>query len=233
MNATASQAKQATADSNNKQSNPAEFLLHGISLSGHCHRVELMLRMLDLPYRHVDSPATVRSTPAFLRLNPLGQVPVLQQGDLALADSNAILVYLAHQYAPGSHWLPEEPVAAAQVQRWLSIAAGEIVNGPGTARLIGLGFIEGDAAPTHKVAARLFAFMEAHLLARTWLATEQPTIADIACYAYIAHAPEGGISLQSYPAIAAWLQRVEALPRFHDMPASPLPEAACAVAASA
>jgi glutathione S-transferase len=214
--------------------NHAEFKLHGVSLSGHCHRVELMLLMLNLPYRNVDSPAAVRNTPEFLRLNPLGKIPVLEQGELVLADSNAILVYLARQYAPGSHWLPHDPVAESQVQRWLSIAAGEVMYGPGTARLIGLKFIEGDPAPAQKIAARLLAFMEGHLRNRNWLATEQPTIADIACYSYIAHAPEGGISLQPYPAIKAWLQRVEALPRFRGMPASPLPEptpsAACAPA---
>ncbi|RXZ31126.1 glutathione S-transferase [Oxalobacteraceae bacterium CAVE-383] len=202
-----------------------EFQLHGVSLSGHCHRVELMLLMLGLPYRRVDAPAEVRNTPAFLRLNPLGQIPMLQQGDLALADSNAILVYLARQYAPGGHWLPEEPLAAAHVQRWLSIAAGEVMYGPAKARLIGLGWVEGDAAPAQRIAARLLAFMEAHLHGRDWLATEQPTIADIACYSYVAHAPEGRISLAPYPSVRAWLQRVEALPRFRRMPATPLPAA--------
>jgi glutathione S-transferase len=208
----------------------AELQLYGVALSGHCQRVELMLRMLDLPYRTIDAPAAVRNTPAFLRLNPLGKIPVLQQGDLVLPDSNAILVYLAKHYAPGSHWLPEEPVAAAHVQRWLSIAAGEIMYGPGTARLIALGFIEGDPAPAHEIAARLFAFMESHLKERNWLATDAATIADIACYAYIAHAPEGGISLAPYPSIKAWLQRVESLPRFKGMPASPLPAATSAAA---
>ena len=198
----------------------AEFQLHGVSLSGHCHRVELMLRMLDLPFRNVDAPAPVRATPEFLRLNPLGQIPVLQQGELALSDSNAILTYLVRQYAPESHWLPQEPVAASHVQRWLSVAAGEIMYGPGTARLIGLGFIQGDPAQSHKIAARLFAFMDAHLREREWLAAGQPTIADIACYSYVAHAPEGGISLTPYPSIQAWIKRVESLPRFHPMPAS-------------
>ena len=99
-----------------------EMILHGTEFSGHAHRVELLLRMLDLPYRCVATPAAVRATPEFLALNPRGQIPVLQDGDLTLADSNAILVYLAKRYAPGSHWLPEEPVAAARVQRWLSIA---------------------------------------------------------------------------------------------------------------
>src|ERR1700738_4942642 len=101
-----------------------EIALHGTELSGHTHRVELLLRMLGLPYRYVVASAAVRRTPEFYRLNPLRQIPVLQDGDLTLADSNAILVYLAKRYAPGSQWLPEEPVAAAAVQRRVCTAPG-------------------------------------------------------------------------------------------------------------
>src|ERR687897_30659 len=115
-------------------SQPA-ITLHGIELSGHTHRVELMLRMLGLPFRFSPAPADVRRTEAFLKLNPLGQIPVLEDGDLVLCDSNAILVYLAKRYASESNWLPDEPVAAAQVQRWLSIAAGELRYGPAAARV--------------------------------------------------------------------------------------------------
>jgi glutathione S-transferase len=203
-----------------------EFKLHGVPLSGHTHRVELMLRLLNLPYRTVDASAEVRATPAFRKLNPLGQIPVLEQGELVLADSNAILVYLARQHAVGGQWLPEEPLAAAQVQRWLSIAAGEVAYGPATARLIGLKFIEGNptqATQSAQIAARLLTFMDQHLTQRSYLATDHPTIADIACYSYVAHAPEGGVSLQPYPAVQAWLQRIEALPGFQGMPRTPIP----------
>ncbi len=79
------------------------IILHGTELSGHAHRVELLLRMLGLPYTCVAAPPAARATPEFLRLNPLRQIPVLQDGDLTLADSNAILVYLVKRYAPGSH----------------------------------------------------------------------------------------------------------------------------------
>ena len=200
-----------------------QITLHGTRLSGHTHRVLLMLSLLELPYRFVDAPNDVRRTPEFLLLNPLGQVPVLQDGALVLADSNAILVYLAKRYAPGSHWLPEEPVAASQVQRWLSIAAGEVKYGPALARAIAVWRDEGDAVRATAIAGRLFRFMENHLAGRSWLATEQPTIADLSCYPYVAHSPEGGISLEPYPAIRAWLSRTEGLPKFQPMPRSPLP----------
>jgi glutathione S-transferase len=167
----------------------------------------------------------VRGTAEFLRLNPLGQIPVLEDGDLVIPDSNAILVYLAKRYAPGSHWLPEEPVAAARVQRWLSVAAGEVKFGPAAARVIAVFGAPGDPAPAQLLAARVFRFMESHLEDRDYLATEHPTIADLACYSYTAHAPEGGVSLEPYPAIRSWLGRVEALPGFRGMPRSERPAA--------
>lgn len=203
----------------------SEIVLHGTSLSGHTHRVALLLRMLDLPYRFIDAPAEVRRSPEFRRLNPLGQVPVLQDGELVLADSNAIMVYLVKRYAPKSDWLPEEPVAAAEVQRWLSIAAGEVMYGPAIARMIAQWSMDGDPGHAGRVAARLLAFLEGHLAGRAYLAAKHPTLADLACYSYVAHAPEGGIPLDPYPAIRAWLGRVEAMPGFCAMPPSPIPVA--------
>lgn len=200
--------------------------LHGTPLSGHTHRVELLLRMLGLPFSFSNAPADIRRSAAFLALNPLGQIPVLQDGGLTLCDSNAILVYLAKRYAPGSHWLPEEPVAAARVQRWLSVAAGEVMYGPATARMALQWGMPGDPVRAAEIAARLLRFMDGHLSAREWLAADRETIADLACYSYVAHAPEGGISIEPYAHVRAWLARVEALPQFKPMPASPLPKAA-------
>jgi len=200
----------------------AKVVLHGLKLSGHVHRVELLLRMLGLPFTFVEAPPDVRRTDAFLRLNPLGQIPVLEDGDLVLADSNAIMVYLVKRYAPGSQWLPEEPVAAARVQRWLSIAAGEVAFGLAASRATKLWNAPGDSARAAKVAARILRFMDLHLTDRNFLATEHATIADLACYSYVAHAPEGDISLEPYVAIRAWLRRIEALPQFVAMPSSPV-----------
>ena len=194
-------------------------ILHGTHLSGHTHRVLLFLHLLDLPCEFADSPAAVRATPAFRALNPLGQIPVLQDGDVVLADSTAILVYLAKRYAPGSAWLPEDPVGAARVQRWLSQAAGEIMFGPAAARVSARFYDTGvPAALSQALAARVLGLMEGELAASDWLAGAVPTIADIACYSYIAHAPEGGITLEPYPRVQAWIARVQALPGFVPMP---------------
>jgi glutathione S-transferase len=195
------------------------LVLHGMALSGHSHRVELMLNFLNLPYRRVDSPAAVRATPEFRKLNPYGQIPVLEDGALVLADSNAILVYLAKRYGAGEGWLPEDPAGAAAVQRWLSVAAGEIAYGPALARLRRR-FVDAaaDVQPQAEVAARILPFMDSHLASTPYLAGSRATLADVACYAYVARAPEGGVDLAPYPHLTAWLARVEALPRFIPMP---------------
>lgn len=202
--------------------NTPTMTLYGTPTSGHAHRVELLLRMLELPYAYVEAPAPVRRTAEFRKLNPLGQIPVLTDGELVLCDSNAIMVYLVKRYAPDSGWLPAEPVAAAQVQRWLAIAAGELRYGPAAARMALQWGMPEDPVRAAEIADRLLRFMDAHLTGRSFLAAEQATLADLACYAYVAHAPEGGISLAPFPQVRAWLARVEALPRFKAMPALPL-----------
>jgi glutathione S-transferase len=200
-----------------------QITLHGSEISGHTHRVELLLRALDLPYRFVPSPPEIRRSEAFLALNPLGQVPVLQDGDVVLADSNAILVYLAKRYAVETGWLPDDPVAAASVQRWLSIAAGEIAYGPNIARLIVARGVPGDRARAVAVSDRLLHFMNGHLFKQPYLAATHPTIADLAGYSYIAAAPEGGIELEPFPAVCAWLRRIETVHGFKSMPPATRP----------
>lgn len=147
-------------------------------------------------------------------------MPAIDDGGVIIADSNAILVYLAMKYADTS-WLPRDPETAAAVQRWLSVAAGQIASGPAAARLVTVFNAKLDAkldAERAKTTAHnLFAVMNAHLENRKFLVNDQPTIADVADYSYIAHAPEGGVSLQSYPHIRAWLTRIEQLPGFVPM----------------
>lgn len=199
--------------------------LHRAALSGHAHRVQLFLSLLGLPYECVDVDLArgAQRQPDFLRLNPFGQVPVLEDGDTVLADSNAILVYLASRYDASGRWWPREALACAQVQRWFSVAAGPLASGPGAARLATLfGRPQDEAAQA--AAHALFARLEAHLDGRDWLAAPHPTLADLAIYSYSAHAPEGGVSLQAYPRLRAWIARLEALPGFVGMRPSPLPD---------
>lgn len=196
--------------------------VHGTKLSGHTHRVTLLLSALAIPFEFVPAPPEVRRAETFKRLNGLQQIPVFEDGELVLSDSNAILVYLCKRYAPGSEWLPEDPVAASHVQRWLSIAAGEVMYGPASARMITQWQFAGDLARAQAISGILLDFMDDHLKDRTFLAANHITIADLACYSYVAHAREGGVALD-HGNVARWLKRVEATPGFEPMPLSPLP----------
>lgn len=198
-------------------SNPIK--LYNFPKSGHAHRIELMLSLLDLPTElvFVDLAKGAHKQPDFLALNPFGQVPVIDDNGTVIADSNAILVYLAKKYDNGT-WLPEEPAAAARVQRWLSVAAGPLAFGPAAARLV---TVFGAAFNTDEVIARahtLLQVIDAELGKTPFLAGSTPTIADVANYSYIAHAPEGNVSLEPYANVRSWLARIEALPGFVPMP---------------
>lgn len=193
--------------------------LYHLPFSGHAHRAVLFASLLGLAPElvEVDLAAGEHRTPAFLALNPFGQVPVLEDAGVVVADSNAILVYLAKKLGR-TDWLPEDPAGAAAVQRWLSVAAGELAYGPAAARLI---TVFGARLNPEEVIARAYVLLErleAHLANRDWLAADHPTIADVALYSYLAGAPEGNVDLAPYAAVRAFLQRVEALPGFVPFP---------------
>ena len=188
-------------------------------LSGHSHRVELMLSLLhkDHDLIDVDLLKGEHRSEAFLAINLFGQVPVLGDGDTVIADSNAILIYLASVYDTSRSWLPEDPVTAAEVQRFLSVAAGPVASGPATARLINVFGASNDKTTALDISRKLFDVLESHLQDRDWLVGGAPTIADVANYTYIAHAPEGDVDLGDYTHLRAWLRRIEALPGFVPM----------------
>ncbi len=193
------------------------IVLYGFALSGHSHRAELFLKLLDLPYRPVwiDLTKGEQKAPAYLELHPFGQVPLIDDNGTLVWDSAAILVYLAEKY--GREWLPDDPIGRADVQHWLSVAAGPLVAGPAAARISVLFERGGDLGAMQANAHKLFATMNAFLEGGDYLACDRPTIADLAMYSYTAVAPEGGVDLAPYPNVAAWISRLEALPRFYPM----------------
>jgi len=189
-------------------------------LSGHAHRVELLLSLLGLPCElvAVDMARGAHKAPDFVaKCNPFGQVPVMEDGEIAIADSNAILVYLASRYDPTGRWLPRDPVEAARVQQWLSVAAGQLAYGPATARLAVLFGARVDLERAQTISRQLYDVLNGYLAERRFLVGDHPTIADIALYSYTAHAPEGGVSLDPHDHVRAWIARIEALQGFVPM----------------
>lgn len=192
-------------------------------LSGHSHRARLFLSLINLPHElvEVDLMSGAHKTPDFLKMNPFGQVPVLDDDGEYVSDSNAILVYLAKK-AARTDWLPDDLKSAAAVQRWLSVAAGEIAYGPAAARLV---TVFGAKFNPDEVIGRAHAVLgklETQLSDREWLVGERPTIADVAIYSYVARAPEGNVDLSTYPAVNRLLRRIEALPGFVDFIGTPV-----------
>lgn len=182
--------------------------------SGNCYRVRLLLALLGLDYETVEATGGrgQLQAPGLLDVNPLGEVPVLVDGDLVLRDSQAIMVYLAATYGPD--WLPMGPRDLAGVMQWLSLSANEIQNGLRMARAIKVGGMPGDLDAALKLAHRALKLVDQRLTGRDWLEAGRPTIADLACYGYVWSAGESGIDMPAYPAIQHWMRRIAALPGY-------------------
>jgi len=193
--------------------------LYDLELSGNCYKVRLFAGLAGIPLQieAVDFLGGAHKRPPVIDLNPWGELPVLQDGEVVLRDSQAILVYLAARDA-GERWLPSDAAGMAEVAQWLSTAANEVQNGPAAARLVDKFGYAIDKVDTLRRSARILPLIEAHLAKHDWLALDRPTIADCAVFPYVALAPEGGVSLADYPHIRAWIARVKALPGFVPMP---------------
>ncbi|MGJ5621626.1 glutathione S-transferase family protein [Sulfitobacter sp. MF3-043] len=196
--------------------------IHSFPLSGHAHRVVLFAGLAGINHTviNVDLGGGAHKSKNYLAKNPAGQVPMIEDGDTVVSDSNAILVYLARKYAPS--YIPNDPVGEAEVQKFLTLAAGELAFGPAAARLINVFKAPLDKDFAHATAAKVLGKLEAHLEGREWLVGDAPTIADVAIYSYTAHAPEGDVSLDPYPNVRRLLSNIEALDGFVPMVSTPV-----------
>lgn len=193
--------------------------LYDMELSGNCYKVRLFAALVGIELERVpvDLAAGEHQQSPFIDLNPWAQVPVLEDGDVVLRDSQAILVYLARRYG-GHQWWPDSPAHQGEVMQWLSTAANEIHAGPNAARLIDKFGYPLAKARALAVSDRVLPLIERHLSEHRWLALGRPTLAECAVFPYIALGWEGGVSLEPYPAIRAWIERIKALPGFVAMP---------------
>lgn len=187
--------------------------LYDLDLSGNCYKIRLMLSMLGLDYERiiVDTRAGESLTQEFKRLNPRGQIPVFVDDSTVIWDSMAILVYLVRRYG-NKQWLPVDALDEARIMQWLAVSENELLYGLARARAVlklGRPF---DLEQCQRDAQPGLEAMEQQLGNQEWLAMAHPTIADIACYPYVALAQEGDVSLEPYPAVRTWLKRVETLP---------------------
>jgi glutathione S-transferase len=183
----------------------------GDSISGNCLKVKWVCDRLGRPYDWIEIDITKGEsrTPDFLALNPWGQVPVVQLEDgRPLAQSNAIMLHLAD----GTDLIPPDPYDRAKMFEWLFWE--QYSHEPTVAvvrfrvRYQGIPPEEVDRALWNKALAAL-GHMETHLGARAFFVGNALSLADIALVAYTRMAPEGGFDLAPYPALRAWITRVE------------------------
>jgi glutathione S-transferase len=189
--------------------------LHLVAISGNSYKVRILLSLLKVPHERVfvDTRNRAHKQLPFLKLNPRGEVPVLEDDGVVLWDSAAILVYLARKHG-GEQWLPSDPAAMGEVMQWVALAGNEIQFGLQYARrgVLQDRWTAGTLEQGQAMGRVALNALELRLKYHSWLALKRPTIADIACFPYVETAPEASVPLEPYPAIQAWLARCKALP---------------------
>lgn len=197
--------------------------LYDYELSGNCYKLRLLMSILGVDYKTVPVdfyPGREHKSEWFLKFNPLGQLPVIDDDGLVLRDAQAILVYLAAKYDTAGSWYPRDnPELLGEISQWLAFA-DSITSTASAARLHDALFYDFDIETARAGAHRLFRILDEHLWfgerqERQWICSaKHPTIADIACFPYIMLSEEGGISRQDYPAIRRWCDRVKRINGF-------------------
>ncbi|MBC8749841.1 MULTISPECIES: glutathione S-transferase family protein [Paraburkholderia] len=193
--------------------------LYDFELSGSCYKIRLLANILGVQYKpvSVDFVRKEHKTEKYTALNPFGEIPIFEDGELRLRDAQAIMVYLASKYDKSGTWYPNTPESMGRVNQWLSTGGGELMNAAG-ARLVKILGYPLDLEKLQAGANRVFKILDDQLASRDWLELDHPTIGDIACFPYAALAGEGGIDLKPYPNVLAWIERIKKLPGFIAMP---------------
>ncbi len=197
--------------------------VYGMKSSGNCYKVQLLLEQLQRPYRWIetDSARGETRTAEFLAKNANGKVPLLELDDgRRLSESNAILNFLAD----GTPYLPADAWLRAQVLQWMFFEQYSHEPYVAVARFIRRWLPadhprRADLPRLIERGAQALDVMERHLAGSDFLVDDQYTIADIALFAYTHCAADGGFDLTVYPAVCAWLARVQTQPRFVRMQA--------------
>jgi glutathione S-transferase len=181
-------------------------------VSGNTYKVRLLLRQLKIPHDVVwldILKGEVRGE-EFRRRNPFGRVPYIDHDGFGLAESNAILLYLAR----GTRLLPDDVQAQALVTQWMFFEQNQVESSIGIPRFLRKQGKDPDAVGEHYMprAKAALKVLEQHLSAHQWLVGEAYSVADIAVFAYSHMAPDAGHDLTRYPALSLWMSRFRSQP---------------------
>ena len=193
--------------------------LYDLDPSGNCYKVRLFaaLANIELELVAVDFLNGEHKKPPLSELNPLKQLPILEDGGHVVRDAQAILVYLAGTYG-GLAWWPDNARGQAEIVQWLSFAANEVHHSLNAARLVQKFGYPLDMAAALEKATAVLTLLDDHLQHNDWLALDRPTIADCAVYPYVVLAPEGDVDITPYSHVARWMARIESLPGYLPKP---------------
>lgn len=200
--------------------------LYDYTLSGNCYKLRLLMHWLNVPYQTVPVdfyPGREHKSEWFVQnINPLGQLPVLDDDGFLLRDAQAGLVYLATRFDAGGQWYPDDAATRARITLWLA-TADDLTRSIAAARLHYSFDQRADIATCEHDAHAALRLLDDTLAenrygGRHWLAADRPSIADIACFPYVALAGEAGINLRIYPALQVWIHAMQHLPGFIAMP---------------
>lgn len=202
--------------------------LYDFELDDGCYKVRLLLGALSVEYEKVPVnvfPAAEQQSPAFLEMNPEGELPILADGDLILHDAEGILSYLALRYDKSRQWLPSDPADYGRVMMWM-LFASRALRPASIARLHAMMEVEADAPKALREARAAFRIMDDHMTRREfdgggWFVGDHATLADIALFPAIALSRDAGIEHDQFPALRRWMRRVRTIPGFKTMPGIP------------
>jgi glutathione S-transferase len=208
--------------------------LYTFPLSGNCYKIRLLASILDIQLDHVtiNARSGEQLNPDYLAVNPRGQIPALVHDGKVFTDSAAILVYLAgtNPDPKGDGSVPSsfystDIVEQAQIVDWLIFAATWVHLGIALARNLLLvraasmppEQVQAELKATHEKGYKTLGILETKLKDNEWLVGGRPTVADIAVFGYVAQAQQGKLSLENYPAVGKWLEKVKQLPGYFDL----------------
>ncbi|KAA3518422.1 glutathione S-transferase family protein [Agrobacterium vitis] len=202
--------------------------LYNYDLDENCYRVRLLLSCLGLAYEThaIDMvPGREEQTPGMLALNPLGELPVLKDGEQVLYGTQAILAHLARAYDPSGTWLPLDPAIFGGVMQWTLFSVTPLGSAV-TARRVALFGGPGDAEALKASSRAAFRIMDDHMTLRQfngyeWFAGAGPTIADLALFPSFALSRDYGIDHDEFPALRRWQRRFRTVAGFRTMPGIP------------
>ncbi len=194
------------------------YTLYEMALSGNCYKCRLAMHQLAIPFERVQVNLQdgEQYGDGFRRMNLNSKVPVLKISDTeALPESNAILFYLAEH----SPLMPQTRLARAQVMQWLFFEQYSHEPYIATVRFwkkftANPDLYRADIARCMPKGEKALKVMDDHLAHNVFFVDNAYSIADIALYAYTHAAEDGGYQLGRYPAVQAWLRRVEQTDRF-------------------